>query len=124
MSLATVLGSLYISEIMLIQPCTKCWWIRIGTFPILPISIYIQATKKYDVMNLYIPFNILGIGVSGYYWYLTQFATTRLNCGITSGVNCLDSAVPIIGFVNLPFLGLLVSIAILVFTIVANKLKD
>lgn len=120
-SLLTVLGSLFISEVMLIEACKLCWGVRMGLFPILPIAIYSLATKKYDNYLLYIIFSALAFVISAYYCLSTQFAVENLRCGVDGGVDCSTSAVQLFGFVNLPFLGLLVSLAILVISFLLEK---
>lgn len=121
LSFFTVVGSLYISEILKIQPCSKCWWIRVGMFPMLVISGYTFVTKKYEILNMLYIFSGFSLLVSSYYWYMTQFATSSLMCA-PGTVSCVDAAVPIIGFVNLPFMGMITSIAIIVIVFIMRKI--
>lgn len=124
-SIMTVAGSLFVSQILLLEPCTWCWWVRVFMFPLFFISLYITFTKKYEIMNLYSIFCAFSTVITFVYWYKTQFAQRSFNCKISfhSAGGCLDNAVPIIGFVNLPFLGFVASIMILILVYIANRVK-
>lgn len=121
----TVSGSLFVSEVLNIQPCPWCWWVRVFMFPLFFIALYITFTKKYDIMNLYAVFASISTIISGIYWYKTQFMPKSFTCQISfnSSGGCLEHAVKIMGFINLPFLGLVASIMILVLVYISTKVK-
>lgn len=129
-STITVFSSLYLSEIAGIEACKYCWGIRLGLFPILPLSLYLEyqySVKNKDLfehMVMYYPFLILSTTISFRYWFGTQFSPQSLKCGLDEGVGCLENSVQIIGFVNLPFVGLGVSLVILGLTVYAKKLNN
>lgn len=122
-SFVMMTGSLYISEVMLIEACKWCWSIRVCLFPLFPISLYAYMTRKFDIYPLYIIFSSIGFMFSSIYWYKTQFSPSSLRCGLTGevGVSCLENAVKIIGFVNLPFLGMIVSILVIILALLIRK---
>lgn len=120
-SMFTVFGSLFLSEVIGIEACKYCWGIRLGLFPILPISIYFETKNLETHANLYHIFSGLGLVVSSVYWFKTQFSPMSLKCGLDIGTGCLENAVKIIGFVNMPFIGMIVSILIIILTILIKR---
>ena len=61
-ALGGLLGSLYISEIVVVPPCDLCWYQRIAMYPIVPI-----ATVGILLKDKNLPLYILPLAVIGEY---------------------------------------------------------
>lgn len=84
--LTAMIGSLYISEVLLKTPCTLCWYQRILTFPqVLLLGIAAYNEDK-NIVRYLIPINILGLLIAGYHIFIqfTQlesvFCSASINC--------------------------------------------
>lgn len=99
----SVLGSLYISEILEIAPCELCWYQRILIFPIpiiLGVSLFLE---KQDVADYVLPLASLGIPISAYH-YIVQW--TQAASGCSTQVSCGSIQVQEFGFVTVPWMSL------------------
>ncbi|PSH00660.1 MAG: disulfide bond formation protein B [Nanohaloarchaea archaeon SW_7_46_7] len=100
----SVLGSLYMSEILEIPACEFCWYQRILIFPlpvILGVSLFMD---KDDVADYVISLAALGVPVSVYH-YLVQMS--QLSTGSCStAVSCSSVQVQEFGFVTIPWMSL------------------
>lgn len=113
-SLVGMLGSLYFSEIMNIQPCILCWYQRIALYPIVLISamaIWFSDTKAYRY--------ILGLasigGVIGVYHNLLAYRIipqTFERCRF--GVPCTEQYINWFGFITIPLLSLVAYVVIII----------
>ncbi|PIS01403.1 MAG: hypothetical protein COT84_02480 [Chlamydiae bacterium CG10_big_fil_rev_8_21_14_0_10_35_9] len=105
-SLVGSLTSLYYSEILLITPCSLCWYQRICMYPlifILPIAIIKQDSS----VKIYIlPQMIIGAFLSLWHYLIQNipmFALPAL-CGLQS--SCADARYKIFG-VSFPLVSLI-----------------
>jgi disulfide bond formation protein DsbB len=85
LTLIATIGSLYLSEILLIIPCTLCWYQRILTYSqmiILGIAAYID---DFGIKKYLIPINILGLLISGYHILIQTISADSIFCALGSG---------------------------------------
>lgn len=101
-SLTATFGSLFASEVMKFIPCDLCWYQRILMYP-MTILLGIAYFKKDALIYRYtLPLSIGGILVSGYHYYLQQFAPKDSSGFCTTG--CTGKYIDWFGFVTIPFL--------------------
>lgn len=102
LTIIATIGSLYLSEVLLIVPCPLCWYQRVLTYSqmmILGIAVYLNdpAIKRY-----LIPINILGLLVSGYHILIQTINTESFLCTVGGGCSnahyTLGVSVPIMSF--------------------------
>jgi disulfide bond formation protein DsbB len=103
-TVATV-GSLYLSEIAELIPCTFCWYQRIAMYPLVPI-LGIAAWRKDDSVRIYAA-TLAGIGavIAGYHRLIQEFPDLGgTACSI--GVPCTAAYFTLFGFVTIPYMAL------------------
>lgn len=101
---ASVLISLYYSEIQELPPCDLCWWQRILMYPLAIITTTAVVRKEFKQVAYYIlPFGVLGSLIS-FYHSLLQWGVieeTSVTCS-ANGISCADPET-IFWFVTIPF---------------------
>ena len=99
------LGSLYLSEIVHLIPCTLCWYQRIAMYP-LAVILTIAAVRRDFGMRIYATV-IAGIGgLIAAYHYLIQWFPDLEGTSCTTSVPCTGVWFREFGFVSIPYLAL------------------
>ncbi|ACJ20008.1 disulfide bond formation protein B [Coxiella burnetii] len=119
-ALIATLGSLYLSLVRHIPVCDLCWYQRVCIYPLtILLGIAAYRTDR-GVVKYALPLVVLGFLFS-IYQYLQQmipgFAPINL-CGSTSP-HCSEIHWEIFGFITLPFLGMLATLIMSFFLIMA-----
>lgn len=117
LAFVAVLGSLFYSEVIGLEPCFFCWWQRICIYPlalILGISLW---SKDHEVIKKYaIILAIIG-GIFGIYHYLVEkfsFIAATVDCSATGAVSCSISPVNVFGgYVTIPMMSLTILVVII-----------
>lgn len=119
--LAGVLLSLYVSEIMQMEPCDLCWYQRLALFPLAIILGMANYKKDLSVIPYALPLVWIG-GVIAVYQALVQFAPATLSgatCG--RGDDCTTPVFTFLGFITFPVLSAMGFLAIGVLLVRAAK---
>ncbi|MDZ7919203.1 disulfide bond formation protein B [Rhodoferax sp.] len=106
LALLSTAGALFIGEVMLMTPCTLCWYQRIAMFPlalILGIASY-SHDRRGAVYAL--PLAVSGTLISGYHTLLVAswIPKTWTPCG--TGVSCANQKLEILNGLQIPWLSL------------------
>lgn len=119
-AVASMMGSLYFSEVLGFAPCVLCWYQRIAMYPLVLI-IGMGIVKKDRNFHYYaLPLSVIG-GIIAFYhnlWYYNVITASLPPC--ISGVSCTTKYIEWFGFVSIPLLSLL-SFVIIVVAILINK---
>jgi disulfide bond formation protein DsbB len=113
--LATVgmLGSLFFSEVMELQPCVLCWYQRIFMYPL--VVILLLGLYPYDkgVIRYSLPLAVIGCGFAIYHYlvYSGYIPEGLQPCG--EGPSCADINLELFGFITIPMLSILSYTAII-----------
>jgi disulfide bond formation protein DsbB len=101
---ATV-GSLYLSDIADLIPCTFCWYQRIAMYPLVPI-LGIAAWRKDHSVRLYAA-TLAGIGavIAAYHRLIQEFPDLG-GTACSVGVPCTAAYFTVFGFVTIPYMAL------------------
>lgn len=118
----SIFGSLYYSEVLKYEPCTLCWWLRILLYPVAIImSVAIlrkdQKNAYYYILTLAIPAVLLSFYHSLLQWGIIK--EVNLLCSATAAVSCAKPDFMLLGFITIPFLGFLASIALVALSAIA-----
>jgi len=100
-SLASVLGSLYYSEVEQLDPCNLCWWQRIFMYPLLFItaSAIVFKIKKTYIISFFL--SLFGLGFAIYHSIIQQIDLEET--GFCSPDNpCTEIDVEWFGFFTMP----------------------
>lgn len=99
------LGSLYLSDIADLIPCTFCWYQRIAMYPLVPI-LGIAAWRKDHSVRIYAA-TLAGTGaVIAAYHRLMQAFPDLGGGSCSTGVPCTAAYFTLFGFVTIPYMAL------------------
>ncbi len=101
-ALGGLLGSLYISEIIVVSPCDLCWWQRIFMYPIVPIAAVGILLKDKNLPLYILPLAVIGWLTSLYHnlLYFNIIPEPIIPC--RSGISCTDQILQVFGFIDVP----------------------
>lgn len=105
-SLAGTLGSLFFSEVMLLQPCLLCWYQRIAMFPlVLVLGIGLYREDAGSVLHG-LGLAAAGWAVAGYHFLLyTGWIPENLQ-PCSKGLSCAEVDLQLVGFLTIPLMSL------------------
>lgn len=107
LALAGALGSLYLSDVIGLIPCTLCWYQRILLYPLVVILGIASFRDDEGVVVYAQPLAVLG-AVLALYHYLLQMVPALGGAGLCRvGVPCAERDLDWLGFINIPLLSLL-----------------
>lgn len=99
------LGSLYLSEIVHLIPCTYCWYQRIAMYPLV-IILGIAAWRKDHGIRVYAAtLATIGAVIAGYHRLIQAFPDLG-GSACSSGVPCTAAYFTLFGFVTIPYMAL------------------
>ena len=99
------LGSLYLSEVVHLIPCTFCWYQRIAMYPLV-VLLGIAAWRKDDGIRIYAA-TLASIGaVIAAYHRLIQVFPDLSGSSCSTGVPCTAAYLTEFGFVTIPYMAL------------------
>ncbi len=102
----SVLGALFLSEVVGIAPCVLCWYQRVFMFPL----VFVLAAGLFPldprIVRYALPLAVAGWGVALYHVLLTQGVIPATLSPCTQGVPCSQIEVQWFGFVTIPLLSL------------------
>jgi disulfide bond formation protein DsbB len=125
LALISMIGSLYYSEIVLLEPCVLCWYQRIFMYPLVFILGMFLLKKKKDkeIISYNLMLSYIGLFFAAYQIFLQKFSTVDVFvCSpFTKRVSCIESYFVEYGYINLPVISLTVFILIIIFLSFAKK---
>ena len=110
------LGSLFLSEIMQLPPCSLCWVQRIFMFPLVIILLIGLFPYDASVVRYALPVAVCGVAAALYHTLLQVGVIPESAAPCQQGVSCSNVSLEFFGLVSIPMLSLLV------FTVVAGLL--
>ncbi|MGG3178023.1 disulfide bond formation protein B [Priestia megaterium] len=114
-------GSLFMSEVMSLTPCSLCWYQRMCLYPIFLMCV-VSLIKKHKKTNEYIKY-FSGIGlVIAIYQYTIQMTNTKsLFCHLYEDCSSIDLI--FFGFITIPFLSAISFLLIFMLSILVRNLE-
>lgn len=108
------LGSLFMTEVWTLDPCSLCWYQRVMTFPLVVILGVATYENRTTVYRTALPLSLLGIGIGAYHSWLQ--ATSSGTCTLGGGCTTVEFRLQPLGLTlaNLGLLAMLVVTALLV----------
>ena len=122
-ALASLIATLYASDVLAIPVCHLCWYQRICIYP-LALILGIATFRNDGNIGIYtIPLAAVG-ALFALYQYLQQMIPGfKLIDVCVAGPNCSDIHLKLLGFITYPFLSMLVCIFIIILLGVAKGLN-
>ena len=112
-SSASILGSLFYSEIVGFPPCVLCWWQRVLIYPQVILFVTALLKRKSDVFIYAVPLSILSALVSFYHQYVYMGGKSLLPCTALGGA-CSKIYVMAFGYITIPMMSLTAALSILI----------
>jgi disulfide bond formation protein DsbB len=100
------LGSLYLSEIVHLIPCTYCWYQRIAMYP-LAVILFIAALRQDHGIRIYAA-ALAGIGaiIAAYHRLIQAYPDLDGGSSCSATVPCSAAYLEIFGFITIPYMAL------------------
>lgn len=123
-NIASLTGSLFFSNVMMLPPCTLCWLQRICIFPLSFIFAVGFLKKDSNVFWYAIPLAGIGWIISFYHNLLYYKIIPKAITACTSGVSCTDKQIEYLGFITIPLMALTsLSITLILLTLFYKQSK-
>lgn len=123
LAVASLVGSLYYSEIKNYTPCSLCWYQRILMYPLVLI-IAVGILKKDKWLPLYVlPMSILGMLVAFYQVLLQTGILSEAVAPCAIGVSCITKYTSYFGFVTIPLMSFAAFTIITVCMLIFRKIQ-
>ncbi|MNN61774.1 Disulfide bond formation protein C [compost metagenome] len=123
-SIVATAGSLYLSEVMLFEPCRLCWFQRIFMYPqviLLGIAAY---REDRNIIRYLLPLNIIGGCISLFHYADQKIPGFSRVAPCRVGVPCNVDYLDWFGFITIPLMALVAFILITVFLILGRSKQN
>ncbi len=127
-ALTATTGSLYMSEVLTLDPCPLCWYQRIFMYPLVVIFLSSILMMRKDVQNYAIPLALIGGGISAYHYAVQMIGS--LSSGCSTGVSCSAAHLPlgevpiIVEHITIPLMSLTAFAAIILINIALTQEEE
>jgi len=119
-----LIGSLFFSEVELLQPCVLCWYQRIPMYALAILSFVAAVRKDNNFTSYILALSIPGM-IIGAYHYLIQktIIGESLPEVCTGGVSCTKVDFELLGFITIPLLSFLAFLTIVIVAVITRKVN-
>ena len=120
-ALVSMLGALFLGEVVGVAPCVLCWYQRIAMFPLVIILALGLLPFDYRSVRYALPLAAAGWVIALYHCLLYWGVIPKdlVPCG--EGASCTDVKAELFGFVSVPLLSLTAFSLIVVFLLIVKK---
>lgn len=115
-ALTATAGSLYLSEIAHLVPCTLCWYQRIAMYPLALLLLLAAFRGDHGIRVYAAPIALVGAGIAAYHRLIQVFPELDSGACSASGPPCSSAWFEVFGFITIPYMalsGFLVILALL-----------
>lgn len=118
---ASMLGSLFFSEIMGFQPCVLCWYQRIAMYPLVLILPAAMFPFDRNIVRYALPLSLAGVLIAVFHLLLVAGVIPEAIKPCVQGVPCTEVQIEWFGFVTIPLLSGLSFLAISALLILIHR---
>ena len=120
-ALVSMLGALFLGEVVGVAPCVLCWYQRIAMFPLVIILALGLLPFDYRSVRYALPLAVAGWVIALYHCLLYWGVVPKdlVPCG--EGASCTDVKAELFGFISIPLLSLTAFSLIVVFLLIVKK---
>ena len=119
-TLVSMLGSLYFSEVVNYRPCVLCWYQRIAMYSLAIILVVAAVRRDKSVAPYAMVLAGIGAVISTYHWLLERWpAIDTGSC--SADAPCSVPYFEVFGFVSLAFMAFCAFVTVLVFLGVVSR---
>lgn len=105
-ALVGTVGSLFLSEVMDLPPCSLCWYQRIALYPLVFIIGVGIATVDRSWRKYAWPLVLAGLAIAVYHNLLYYGFIAEELAPCTEGVPCNAKQLELLGFITIPLMSL------------------
>jgi disulfide bond formation protein DsbB len=120
-ALASMLGSLFFSEIMGFSPCALCWYQRIAMYPLVLIFLVGMFQPIKSTINFALPIVSTGLFIAIYHNLLHYGIVPETASPCRAGVPCSTVYINWLGFITIPMLSAISFVLILAILLILQK---
>ena len=120
-SLVSVLGSLFFSEVVGYPPCSLCWYQRICMYPLVLIFAFGLFPLDPKVFKFSMPLVLTGWFFAVYHNLLHWGVIPSSAAPCRQGVPCSTVYIDWLGFITIPLMSLVAFSLILIFLLLFKK---
>lgn len=122
-SLASIFGSLFFSEVMKFPPCNLCWYQRIFIYPVALIILTGLFLGSKDTNKILTPFISIGL-IFAIYHNLVYYKFIQVIVPCTESAPCTAQQLNYLGFITIPLLSLSAFVALMLLNLITIKLES
>ena len=104
---SSMLGALFLGEVMNLPPCVLCWWQRIAMFPLVLILPAGMFPLDRNILRYVLPLALTGWLFALFHVLLVAGVIPERIQPCSRGVSCKEIQIEWFGFVTIPMLSLL-----------------
>lgn len=105
-SAISTLGSLFFSNVMMLPPCTLCWFQRIFMYPLVLILLVPLFSFDRSVVKFSLPLALSGWLIAVYHNLLYYHILPESASPCVQGISCTTVQLNWLGFITIPLLSL------------------
>jgi disulfide bond formation protein DsbB len=124
LALASLLGSLYFSQVKHVDPCILCWYQRVLMYPLVFVLAVGIVRKDANVPYYVIPLSTVGALVAFYHSLLQWGVLSEALAPCKIGVSCVTKYSVGLSWITIPFLSFLAFGAITIAMVWVLKQKE
>lgn len=124
LTLIATLGSLYLSEVALFNPCKYCWIQRIFMYPLVILSWIALIKKDFKCVRDYIlSLSIIGAVIAGYHYFLQFGPVEAKPCSVVGYYeeSCADKLFVEFGYVTIPMMAFSIFVTVILLILINKK---
>lgn len=106
-SAISTLGSLFFSNVMMLPPCTLCWFQRIFMYPLVLIFLVPLFSFDRSVVKFSLPLALSGWLIAVYHNLLYYHILPESSSPCVQGISCTTVQLNWLGFITIPLLSLM-----------------
>jgi disulfide bond formation protein DsbB len=122
-SVGSIFGSLFFSEVMKYPPCNLCWYQRIFIYPVALIVVSGVFLESKDTNRFLTPFVFIGL-LFAVYHNLVYYKFIQILVPCTETAPCTAQQLNFLGFITIPLMSLGAFVALAVLNVIAIKIES
>jgi disulfide bond formation protein DsbB len=119
-SLVATAGSLYLSEVLLYEPCKLCWLQRIFMYPQVILLGIAAFRNDRAIIKYTLPLSIIGGSISLFHYAEQKIPALAKLAPCKVGIPCNIDYLDWWGFVTIPFMALIAFVLMITFLLLAR----
>ena len=122
-ALASVVLSLYYSEVVGFEACALCWWQRIFIYPQAILFFIAWRRSEYSIWRYTLPLSIFGLFFGFAHWILQTFHFSIIPCTAAGVSPCEKVFFLEFGYVTFPVMAITTLLILCVISLVSRSLE-